>query len=225
MSRYIVACDIGGTFSDMVALDTRSGRITNVKVPSTPPTFIDGVMTALRRAGVPPEEIVVFKHGSTIATNAILQRRGARTGLITTEGFRDVLEAGRSDRPDLFALGWDPNPPLVLRRNRLCVREKVNSEGQERVPLDEAGVRTAARAFAKRGIEAVAICFINSFMNPEHERRTKAIVESELPGVYVTASADILPELREFERMSTTTVNAYVGPILDRYLSGLTETM
>jgi N-methylhydantoinase A len=225
MSRYIVACDIGGTFSDMVALDTKSGRITNVKVPSTPPTFIEGVMKALERAGVPPGEIIVFKHGSTIATNAILQRRGARTGLVTTEGFRDVLEAGRSDRPDLFALSWDPNPPLVLRRNRLCVREKVDSEGAERTPLDEAGVRAAARAFAKRDIEAVAICFINSFMNPEHERRAKAIVESELPGAYVTTSADILPEMREFERTSTTAVNAYVGPILDRYLSGLTDAM
>lgn len=225
MSRYIVACDIGGTFSDMVALDTRTGRITNVKVPSTPPTFIEGVMQAFERAAVPPDAIVVFKHGSTIATNAILQRRGARTGLITTEGFRDVLEAGRSDRPDLFALGWDPNPPLVLRRNRLGVREKVDADGKEVTPLDEAGVEAAARAFAKRGIEAVAICFVNSFMNPEHERRARAIVEKALPGAYVTCSADILAEMREFERTSTATVNAYVGPILDRYLDGLTGAM
>lgn len=225
MSRYIVACDIGGTFSDMVALDTRRGHITNVKVPSTPPTFMEGVMNALRRAGIPPGEITVFKHGSTIATNAIIQRRGARTGLLTTEGFRDVLEAGRSDRPDLFALGWDPNPPLVLRRNRLAIREKVDADGRTVTPLDEAHVQATARAFAKRDIEAVAVCFINSFMNPEHERRAKAILEGALPHAYITCSADILPEMREFERMSTTTVNAYVGPILDRYLDGLTAAM
>ncbi|MBI2371216.1 MAG: hydantoinase/oxoprolinase family protein [Deltaproteobacteria bacterium] len=225
MARYIVAVDIGGTFSDLVALDTKTGQIRNVKVPSTPPTFIEGVMEALRKSGVPPVQMIVFKHGSTIATNAIIQRRGANTGLVTTRGFRDVLEAGRADRPDLFALGWDPNPPLVLRRNRLVVTEKVDFEGNVLTPLSEEDVQACARAFRKRGIEAVSVCFINSFMNPAHEQRTKELLEKELPGVFVTCSSEILPEMREFERMSTTTVNAYVGPILDRYLDSLTDAM
>ncbi len=225
MGRFIAAVDIGGTFSDLVALDVKTGAITNVKVPSTPPTFIEGVMDALRKAGLPPGELIVFKHGSTIATNAIIQRRGACTGLLTTRGFRDVLEAGRCDRPDLFALGWDPNPPLVLRRNRLVVTEKTDYEGKPIVPLAEDEVRAAARAFAKRGIEAVAVCFINSFMNPSHEQVARTIVAEELPGAFVTCSGEILPEVREFERMSTVTVNAYVGPILDRYLDGLTAAM
>ncbi|MBI3077374.1 MAG: hydantoinase/oxoprolinase family protein [Deltaproteobacteria bacterium] len=225
MARYIVAVDIGGTFSDLVALDTKTGQIRNVKVPSTPPTFIEGVMEALRKSGVPPVQMIVFKHGSTIATNAIIQRRGANTGLVTTRGFRDVLEAGRADRPDLFALGWDPNPLLVLRRNRLVVTEKVDFEGNVLTPLSEEDVQACARAFRKRGIEAVSVCFINSFMNPAHEQRTKELLEKELPGVFVTCSSEILPEMREFERMSTTTVNAYVGPILDRYLDSLTDAM
>jgi len=119
MGKYIVAVDIGGTFSDLVCLDTASGEIKNVKVPSTPPTFIEGVMNALKKAGIPPSEMIVFKHGSTIATNAIIQRRGAKTGLVATKGFRDILEAARADRPELFDLSWDPNPPLVPRRHRV----------------------------------------------------------------------------------------------------------
>lgn len=222
MSRYIVAVDIGGTFSDLVCLDTVSGEITNAKVPSTPPAFIDGVMNALEKARVPLPEMIVFKHGSTIATNAILQRRGARTGLVTTRGFRDILEAGRADRPDLFSLGWDPNPPLVPRRNRLVVTEKVDYQGKVASPLNEQEVRDIARIFKKRAIEAVAVCFINSFMNPEHERRAKGILERELPSAYICCSSEVFPELREFERMSTTVVNAYLGPILDRYLDSLT---
>ena len=225
MARYIAAVDIGGTFSDLVCLDTKKGEMTNVKVPSTPPTFIEGVMDALKKTGIDPKQLIVFKHGSTIATNAIIQRRGARTGLVTTRGFRDILEAARCDRPDLFALSWDPNPPLVLRRNRLVVTEKMDYEGKPLVPLNEADVRAVARAFAKRGIEAVAVCFINSFMNPSHEQAAKKILIQELPGAFVTCSGEILPEMREFERMSTTTVNAYVGPILDRYLDGLTAAM
>ena len=225
MGRYIVAVDIGGTFSDLVCLDTKTGNMSNVKVPSTPPTFVDGVMNAIKKVGIDPREMIVFKHGSTIATNAIIQRRGANTGLLTTRGFRDVLEAGRADRPDVFSLAWDPNPPLVLRRNRLVATEKMDYEGNEVIPLNEDEVREAARIFKRRGIEAVSICFINSFMNPAHEFRAKEILKEELPEAYICCSGDILREMKEFERMSTTTVNAYVGPILDKYLTNLTERM
>lgn len=223
MSRYIVAVDIGGTFSDLVCLDRETGEIRNAKVPSTPPTFIEGVIAALDKAGVPPEEMAAFKHGSTIATNAILQRRGGRTALITTEGFRDVLGAARADRTDHFDLSALENPPLIQRRDVIGVRERVDYTGGAVTPLDLDSLDRAIELLKKRDIEAVAIVYLNSFMNPDHEVRTVAAVRKALPGAYVCCSYDILPELKEFERTSTTVVNAYIGPIVDHYLSNLAD--
>jgi N-methylhydantoinase A len=222
VSRYIVAVDIGGTFSDLVCLDRETGEIRNAKVPSTPPTFIDGVIDALDKAQVPAAEMAVFKHGSTIATNAIIQRAGAKTALVTTEGFRDVLLAGRADRTDHFDLSSVEAPPLVPRRDILGVRERVDSGGKPVVELDETSLERALELLRKRGIEAVAVVFLNSFMNPEHEQRTLRAIVTALPEVYACCSYDILPELKEFERTSTTVANAYIGPIVDRYLSSLT---
>jgi N-methylhydantoinase A len=222
MSRYIVAVDIGGTFSDLVCLDRETGEIRNAKVPSTPPTFIDGVIDALDKAQVPPPEMVVFKHGSTIATNAIIQRAGAKTALVTTEGFRDVLLAGRADRTDHFDLSSLESPPLVPRRDILGVRERVDADGNPVVALDEQSLERAIELLRKRGVEAVAVVFLNSFMHPEHERRTLQAIVDALPDAYACCSYDILPELKEFERTSTTVANAYIGPIVDRYLSNLT---
>jgi N-methylhydantoinase A len=223
VSRYIVAVDIGGTFSDLVCLDRETGEIRNAKVPSTPPTFIDGVIDALDKVGVPPPEVVVLKHGSTIATNAIIQRAGARTALVTTEGFRDVLLAGRADRTDHFDLSSIEAPPLVPRRDILTVRERVDAGGDAVVDLDEATLERATELLRKRGIEAVAVVFLNSFMNPEHEHRTLEAIARRLPDVYACCSYDILPELKEFERTSTTVANAYIGPIVDGYLRNLTD--
>ena len=220
--RYIVAVDIGGTFSDLVCLDRESGEIRIMKVPSTPPTFIDGVMSALEKIAIPPEDMAVFKHGSTIATNAIIQRRGARTAVVTTEGFRDVLGAARADRTDHFDLSSMDRPPLVPRRDVLGVRERVDSEGTAVVPLDDDSLARAIDLLRKRDMEAVAVVFLNSFMNPDHEYRALHAIREALPDAYVCCSYDILPELKEFERTSTTAVNAYIGPILDRYLSQLT---
>ena len=222
MRRYVVGVDIGGTFSDIVCLPHDGGDIITAKVPSTPPAFIDGVLNALKKAKVNPKDVQFFIHGSTIATNAIIERKGARTGLITTDGFRDVLEAARAERPDMYDLRWDPTPPLVSRPNRLGVRERVDYEGTLLEPLDEAGVRRAAELFEKRGIEAVAICFLNAFINPLNEQGAKDIVRTILPEAYVCTSSEVFPEIREFERTSTTVVNAYLGPILDRYLKELT---
>jgi N-methylhydantoinase A len=222
LSRYIVAVDIGGTFSDLVCLDRETGEIRNAKVPSTPPTFIDGVIDALDKAQVPAAEMAVFKHGSTIATNAIIQRAGAKTALVTTEGFRDVLLAGRADRTDHFDLSSVEAPPLVPRRDILGVRERVDSSGKPVVELDEASLERALELLRKRGIEAVAVVFLNSFMNPEHEHRTLQAIVDALPEAYACCSYDILPELKEFERTSTTVANAYIGPIVDKYLSSLT---
>ena len=173
-----VAVDIGGTFTDLIAYDQETREILAVKSPSTPPGFIDGVMDALTKAQIQPQEIVDFKHGSTIATNAIIERRGAKTGLITTKGMRDVLLAGRANRPDLFNSNWDPSPALVRRRQILEVDERVDYEGNVLTALAEDDVRVAARKFKARGIESVAVSYINSFMLPEHERRTKEILEA-----------------------------------------------
>jgi N-methylhydantoinase A len=223
MSQHIVAVDIGGTFSDLVCLDTTSGEIRNAKVPSTPPTFIDGVINALDKVGIDPASMVAFKHGSTIATNAIIQRRGAKTALLTTEGFRDVLGAARADRTDHFDLSSVERPPLVPRRDVIGVRERVDYRGEPVVPLDEESLEGAIHLLRRRDVEAVSVVFLNSFMNREHEYRVLEAIREALPGVYACCSYDILPELKEFERTSTTVVNAYLGPIVDRYLSSLTE--
>jgi N-methylhydantoinase A len=217
-----VAVDIGGTFTDLVAYDEDTRELTTVKTPSTPPAFIDGVMNALEKAGVQPGEVTVFKHGSTIATNAIIERKGAATALVTTEGMRDVLGAGRANRPDLFNSNWDPSPTLVPRRHVMTVPERVDYEGTVLKELDEDAVREAARKLAARGIEAVAVAFLNSFMNPDHELRAKRILLEEMgDGVRVCTSAETLPEIREFERTSTTAANAYLMPVIERYIEGL----
>jgi N-methylhydantoinase A len=226
MGKHTVSVDIGGTFTDLVAYDAESGALRSFKSPSTPPTFIDGVMTALEKSGLRADEIGVFKHGSTIATNAIIERRGASTGLITTRGMRDVLQAGRANRPDLFNSNWDPSPPLVRRRHVLEATERTDYEGNVVTALAEDDVRVAARKFRARGIESVAVCYLNSFMRPEHEARTKEILVEELgEGVFVGTSSEILPELREFERTSTVTANAYLAPVISRYLDGLVDAL
>jgi N-methylhydantoinase A len=220
--RLRVAIDIGGTFTDLVAYDEETHEVVTVKTPSTPPGFIDGVMNALAKAGIKPEEVSAFRHGSTIATNAIIERRGAKTGLVTTKGMRDVLAAGRANRPDLFNSNWDPSPPLVERRNVLTVAERVDYEGKVLVELDEQDVRAAARKFKKRGIESVAVAYLNSFMSAGHELRTKAILEEELgDSVRICTSAETLPEIREFERTSTAAANAYLMPVIERYIDTL----
>jgi N-methylhydantoinase A len=224
--RLRVAIDIGGTFTDLIAHDGDGGQLITVKTPSTPPTFIDGVLNALRKAGIGADEIATFKHGSTIATNAIIERRGAKTGLLTTKGFRDVLAAGRANRPDLFNSNWDPSPPLVQRRHILEARERIDYEGAVLEELDESDVREAARKFKLRGIESVAVAYINSFMRPEHEERSKQILRDELgDGAFVCTSSEILPEIREFERTSTVAANAYLMPVIEGYIDKLVSAL
>ena len=226
MRKLRAAVDIGGTFTDLVAYDEDGQELITVKTPSTPPTFIEGVMNALEKAQIKPEEIVTFKHGSTISTNAIIERRGANTGMVTTKGFRDVLAAGRANRPDLFNSNWDPSPPLVPRRHILEARERVDYEGNVLEELNEDDVREAARKLKLRDIESVAVAYINSFMRPDHERRTKEILLEELgEGAYVTTSSEVLPEIREFERTSTVAANAYLMPVMERYIDSLLDSL
>ena len=216
-----VGVDIGGTFTDLVLAGPKNGQVVVKKVPSTPPDFARGVLDGLEKLGVPVEELSLISHGTTVATNAVLEKKGARTGLITTKGFRDVLEIRRADRGALYDYWWRPPDPLVPRRNRLEVRERIRFDGSILEPLLETDVRECAATLRARGVESVAICFLNSFVNPLHELRAQEIVRAELPDVYVCTSSGILPEILEFERTSTAVANAYVGPVMNAYLADL----
>src|SRR5262245_37143929 len=230
MSRWRVGVDSGGTFTDICLFDGQSGRVEVWKVPSTPDDpsrgIAQGVEEGMRRAAPeatdrPAAPVVYFGHGTTVATNALIQHRGVKTGLITTEGFRDLLEIGRQKRPDLYDLFVDKPPTLVPRDLRLEVPERVRHTGDVETPLDENSVREAARRLKQAGVRSVAICFLYSFVRPEHERRAREIMAEEYPEAFISASHDIAPEFREFERLSTVVVNAYLGPVMRNYISKL----
>jgi N-methylhydantoinase A len=208
--------DVGGTFTDLVALV--DGRLVTGKVPSTPRDQSEGVMNSLEAAGV--EEAEAFAHGMTVATNALLERRGARTGLVTTAGFRDVIEIGRQDRPALYALAERRPEPLVPRELRFCVRERMGPDGEIEA-LDDDSVREAIDALREAEVEAVAVCLLFAFLHPEHERAAGEAIREALPDVHVSLSCEVLPEFREYERFSTTVADAYLGPRLRSYLEQL----
>jgi len=210
--------DVGGTFTDLVALV--DGRLVTAKVPSTPRNQAEGVVRALEDAGVEPDVVAGFAHGSTVATNALLERRGARTALVTTEGFRDVIEIGRQQRPALYDLARDRPPPLVPRELRFGVRERMGPDG-EIAPLDADSLAAAVAAVREAGVESVAVCLLFSFLHPEHERRAGEALRKALDGVAVSLSSEVLPEVREYERFSTTVADAYLTPRLAAYLERL----
>lgn len=218
MSGVRIGVDVGGTFTDLVALV--DGRLITAKVPSTPRNQAEGVLRALQAAGIEPGRVAAFAHGSTVATNALLERRGARTALVTTAGFRDVIEIGRQQRPSLYDLTMDRPAPLVPRELRFVVRERMGPWG-EVAPLDQESLEAAVAAVAAAGVEAVAVCLLFSFLHPEHERRVATALESVLPGVTVSRSSEVLPEVREYERFSTTVADAYLTPRLAAYLERL----
>jgi len=213
-----VGVDVGGTFTDLVALV--GGRVVSAKVPSTPRDQAQGVMHALALADLAAERVAVIAHGSTVATNALLERAGARTALVTTEGFRDVIEIGRQHRPSLYDLTRDRPPPLVPRELRFTVRERMSPDGVL-VPLDEASLAEAVAACRAARVDAVAVCLLFGFLHPEHELRVGAALRDALPGVHVSLSCEVLPEFREFERCATTVADAYLTPRLGAYLRSL----
>src|SRR5690348_11972486 len=175
----------------------------------------------LREAALAPRDLSIIIHGTTLATNAIIERKGAKTALLTTEGFRDTIEIRHENRFEQYDVNIDLPPPLVPRRLRFSVRERVDARGRVLVPLDEDGVAALADRLAEGGVEAVAIGFLHSFTNPAHERRAGEIVAERLPDVPVTLSSDVSPEMREYERFSTACANAYVQPLIGSYLTGL----
>jgi N-methylhydantoinase A len=218
-----VAVDIGGTFTDLVAVDTETGEFTTVKEPSVPSDFKQGVAAALEVAGIGRME--QFRHGTTVGTNAIIERKGALTGLLTTVGFRDVLLAARANKPDLYDSDWDPPSSLVAREHIFGITERMDYAGRVVTDLVESDVEAAARALVDAGVEALAISFLNAFINGAHEIRAKEIVLSIAPDMFVCTSSEVLPEIREFERTSTAVANAYLGPKMSSYLSELYGTV
>ena len=222
MSHRLAGVDVGGTFTDLLFMDETAGDVRLAKVPTTADNQAFGVLAALERAGVDPASLDLLVHGTTTTTNALLERKLATTGLITTRGFRDVLELGRRTRPKPYGLtGWFE--PLIPRELRLEVDERMDAEGRVVVPLDEDEVAAAARALLARECESVVIHFLHAWRNPEHERRARRIVAAIWPNGYVTAGHEILSEFREYERGTAAAVNACVQPILARYLSRLVE--
>jgi len=216
-----VAIDIGGTFTDFVALDESTGSITLEKALTTPRNFAQGVITTIEKSGADPTEFSQFVHGTTVVINALTERKGAKVALITTKGFRDVLEIQRANRPDMYNLFYRKPKPFVPRRFRFEVRERVNFRGEVLQPLVEEDVVKVVEACKAAGIEAIAVCYIHAYANPAHERRTREIIEELLPGVPVTLSHEITQEWREYERTNTTVLNAYVQPAAALYLSTL----
>ena len=212
--------DVGGTFTDLVAVV--DGDVRTAKVPSTPRDQALGVLEAFGSTDVDELEVAAFSHGTTVATNALLERGGARTALVTTEGFRDVLEIGRQNRPSLYDLAKDRPPPLVPRELRFTVRERMGPAGVL-IPLDEASVRAAASELRAAKVEAVAVCLLFAFLHPAHERRVGELLTVELPDVQVSLSSEVLPEFREYERFSTTAADAYLTPSLSAYLRKLSQ--
>jgi len=225
---FTIGVDVGGTFTDLVAIDA-AGRTVFAKSPSTPADQSIGVMAGLeelaRRLGLPVAEMLAktqrFVHGTTVATNALLERKGARVALLTTEGHRDIVEMREGLKPNRYDLRTPPPEPLVPRALRFGVRERLRPTGEVLTPLDDNSLREAIAAIKKSGATSVAICFLHAYRNPAHEIAAAERLKRELPDVSVSCSSDVLPQIKEYERVSTTVVNAYVGPVVRRYLERL----
>jgi N-methylhydantoinase A len=219
-----VATDIGGTFTDLVFV-TPDGEVVTGKSHTTPAQYEQGVMDVISAAGIQPSEFASFVHGTTIVINAITERKGAKVGLLTTEGFRDIIEIGRGHRPDFFNLEYRKPEPFVPRYLRREIRERINYKGVETAPLDLSGLPAILDDFRAEGVEAIAISFINSYANPAHEEATLAKVKELWPEVSVVASHQITREWREYERTNTVVLSAYVQPVAHRYLDRLTSAL
>jgi N-methylhydantoinase A len=225
--RYSIGVDIGGTFTDLVMLDAASGRLYNEKVLTTPhdPSLgvLHGVDRILAANGATPGDVRHVIHGTTLVANAVIERRGSRVALVATRGFADLLEIGTEWRYDIYDLSMQVPEPLVPRRLRFEVNERVGPDGRVLQALDETEAVAVARSIAASGVEAVAISMLHAFRNPDHERRMREIIRREAPGVVVCISSDVMPEIGEYERTSTTACNAYVLPIFESYLRQLTQ--
>ena len=220
-----LAVDIGGTFTDLIGFDDEAGAFLQAKSLTTPAELGQGVIDCIRQSGVRPAAVGELIHGSTIAINTLIERKGARTGLVVTRGTRDVYIIGRGNRPESYNLFFHRHRPLVSRQLTREVAERLLSSGEVEEPLQTASVVAACKALKAAGVEAVAVCFLHSYANPEHERIAGAMIRKAMPDVYLSLSHDILREYREFERMSTTVVNAYIGPKVGGYVKSLKSSL
>src|SRR5262247_1267858 len=227
MARYRVTVDTGVTFSDFVYLNEDTGEVTISKVPSTPDdpsrAILQGIETLIEK-GVRPEDISYFCHGTTVGTNALLEGKGVKTGLLVTEGFGGIYPVGEQARPygaALFDVMFDKPAVLVPPSRTGEVKERVDFRGKVLRPLDEAALSETVRALKEQKIESLAVCLLFSFLHPQHEARVREIVLEEMPDLSVSLSSDIVPQIREYYRLSTTVINAYLQPILARYIAQL----
>jgi len=220
---FIVGVDVGGTFTDLTAVDETTGRVVVTKVPSEPRNEAAALLAGLAALGIASRDVRRLVHGTTVGTNAVLERRGARVAVLTTNGFRDLIEIGRTKRniPALFVPTFVRPKPVVERRHRFEVTERLAADGAVLVPLDPASVERALEGAAGAGAEALAVCLLHAYLNPQHEHAVADLAKGRCPGLPVSCSADVVAEYREFERFSTTVLNAYLQPLMDGYLAAL----
>lgn len=223
MTRTRVAVDVGGTFTDVCIMDEDTGEIRIEKTPSTPDDPMRAIMTGVEDAKVDLADVTMFSHGTTVATNALITRKLPRTAMVCTEGFRDVVEIRRSNKEDLWDTYKDVAKPYIPRRDRLTVKERIDAAGKVITELDEDEARKVAEILKKRDVKAIAVCFINSYVNGQNERRMKEILREVMPDVHISISSQIMPEIFEHERFSTTMVNAAVSPVVVDYVSRLSD--
>ncbi len=228
-----IGVDVGGTFTDFIYVDDEAGKVEVYKTSTTPQdpsiAMMEGINAICEKLGIAHDEIQDIFHGTTIATNMVLEHKGARAGMITTKGYRDIIHIARHKRPTNFSIVEDipwQKYPVCRRRDRYGVSERVIApDGAELIPLDEDEVRAAVRKMKADGVEAIAVCFLFSFLNPAHEQRVKEIIKEEYPEVYISLSSEVLPQFREYERFTTTGLNAYIGPTTSRYIRQLKKTL
>lgn len=226
---YMIGVDVGGTFTDFSVFNEETGELFNYKDSSTPDdpsrAIVNGVLDVLRIKDAKPEEVSYLAHGTTVGTNALIEKKGARLGLITTKGFKDLMEIGNQRRPNLYDLQAQKPYPLVPSGLNVGVTERIRYDGSVETPLDENETREAIRYLKSQGVKAIAVCTLFSFINPVHEKRIGELIHEEFPEAYVTLSCELAPEFREYSRMSTTVMNSYLGPVMKKYVNNFRESI
>lgn len=224
---YRIGVDVGGTFTDFSILNEKTKDVLYIKVPSTPEdpseAIQSGISELLEAHSIQPSQVTYLAHGTTVATNMVIEERGSKTGLLTTKGFRDVLEIGRQARPHLYDYSVTKPTPLVAREHRLEIDERIGPQGEVIRPVDPEQLEAAVEELKTAGVAAVAICFVHSYRTADHEKRAREVIEALFPEAYISLSSEVLPEFREYERLSTTVINAYLGPRIQRYLDRFLE--
>ncbi|MEQ6354912.1 hydantoinase/oxoprolinase family protein [Lysinibacillus sp. M3] len=225
MAQSRLAIDVGGTFTDVFVFNEETGEVFVIKTSSTPSNPEQGILNGVEKAALNGKDIKIFSHGTTVGTNALIERKLPKTALITTKGFRDVIEIRRGTKEDIWDTYKDTAKPYIQRRDRFEVTERIDYEGNILQAIDEEEIRLLAKKLKRRGTESIAVCFINAYVNGENEAKVKEILKEELPDIYVCISSEVLPEIFEHERMSTTIINAVLGPIMSNYISKLSTEM